>query len=70
MLTAYCAPRADLRGYHRMLTRWQEEEEEAAEPELRAGIGRFLAAIDQIEADTQAVRGILAATLGALWEER
>ena len=67
MLTAYCAQRADLRGYHRMLTAWCEEV--ASEPELRAGIGRFLAALDEIEDDTRAVLGILAAALGAPQQE-
>ena len=61
MLTAYCAQRADLRGYQRMLTEWREEV--ASEPELEAGIGRFLAALDEIEADTKAVLDILAAAL-------
>jgi len=61
-LTAYCAQRADLRGYHRMLVFWCEA---SAEPELNAGIGRFLLAVDEIEDDTKAVLGILAAALGA-----
>ena len=68
MLTAYCAQRADLRGYHRMLTEWREEV--ASEPELRAGIGRFLAALDEIEEDSKTVLDILAAALGALWQEQ
>lgn len=63
MLTAYCAQRADLRGYHRMLAEWREEV--ASEPELKASIGRFLAAVDEIEADTRAVLDVLAAVLGA-----
>ena len=67
MLTAYCAQRADLRGYHRMLTAWCEEV--ASEPELRAGIGRFLAALGEVEDDTKAVLGILAAALGAPQQE-
>lgn len=67
MLTAYCAQRADLRGYHRMLTEWREEV--ASEPELQAGIGRFLAALDEIEDDTRAVLGILANALGAPCQE-
>ena len=61
MLTAYCAQRADLRGYHRMLTKWQQE---AAEPELRAGIERFLEVASEIEADTLAVVDVLAGALG------
>lgn len=67
MLTAYCAQRADLRGYHRMLIAWREEV--ASEPELRVGIGRFLAALDEIEDDTKAVLGVLAAALGAPRQE-
>ena len=62
MLTAYCAQRADLRGYHRMLLAWSEA---SPEPEMKAGIGRFLLAVDDVEDDTKAVLGILAAALGA-----
>lgn len=62
MLTAYCAQRADLRGYHRMLATWSET---SPGPEMKAGIGRFLLAVDEIEDDTKAVLGILAAALGA-----
>jgi len=62
MLTVYCAQRADLRGYHRMLATWPEA---SPEPEMKAGIGRFLLAVDEIEDDTKAVLGILAAALGA-----
>lgn len=64
MLTAYCAQRADLRGYHRMLATWSEA---SPEPEMKTGIGRFLLAVDEIEDDTKAVLGILAAALGAPW---
>jgi len=62
MLTAYCAQRADLRGYHRMLATWGEA---SSEPDLKSGIGRFLLAMDEIEDDTKAVLGILATALGA-----
>jgi len=62
MLTAYCRQRADLRGYHRMLATWSEA---SPAPEMKAGIGRFLLAVDEIEDDTKAVLGILAAALGA-----
>jgi len=64
MLTAYCAQRADLRGYDRMLATWSEA---SPEPEMKTGIGRFLLAVDEIEDDTKAVLGILAAALGAPW---
>jgi hypothetical protein len=62
MLTAYCVQQADLRGYHRMLTTWSEA---SPAPEMKAGIGRFLLAVDEIEDDTKAVLGILAAALDA-----
>ena len=61
MLTAYCMQRADLRGYDRMLTTWSDA---SASPELRAAIGHFLAAVNETEADTQAVLRILAEALG------
>ena len=61
MLTAYCAQRTDLRGYHRMLATWSAA---SPEPEMKAGIGWFLLAVDEIEDDTKAVLGILAAALG------
>jgi hypothetical protein len=62
MVTAYCAQRADLRGYHRMLTAWREE---TSLPEMKAGIDRFLQAINAIEEDSKAVLGILVAALDA-----
>jgi len=62
MLTAYCAQRANLRDYHRMLATWSKA---SPEPEMKAGIGRFLLAVDEIEDDTKVVLGILAAALGA-----
>jgi len=67
MLSAYCAQRADLRGYHRMLAEWRDEV--SYNPELKAGIERFLVA-DEIEDDTKAVLGILATALGAPLQER
>ena len=60
MVTAYCAQRADLRGYHRMLTAWREE---ASLPEMKAGIDRFLRAVNEAEADSKAVLEILVAAL-------
>ena len=45
-----------------MLVAWSEA---SSEPDLKAGIGRFLLAVDEIEDDTKAVVGILAAALGA-----
>lgn len=62
MVTAYCAQRADLRGYHRMLVTWREA---SHQPEMASAIERFLATIDEIEDDTKAVLGILAAALDA-----
>ena len=60
MVTAYCAQRADLRGYHRMLTAWREE---TSMPEMKAGIDRFLQAVNEIEEDSKAVLEILVAAL-------
>lgn len=60
MVTQYCAQRADLRGYHRMLTTWREE---TSMPEMKAGIDRFLQAANEIEEDSKAVLEILVAAL-------
>ncbi len=60
MVTAYCAQRADLRGYHRMLTAWREE---TSLPEMKVGIDRFLQAVNEIEDDSKAVLEILVAAL-------
>ena len=62
MVTLYCAQRADLRGYHRMLTAWREE---ASLPEMKSGIDRFLQAVNEIEEDSKAVLEILVAALDA-----
>ena len=62
MVTAYCAQRADLRGYHRMLTAWREE---ASLPEMKVGIDRFLQAVNETEEDSKAVLEILVAALDA-----
>ena len=67
MVTAYCAQRADLRGYHRMLTAWRED---ASLPEMKAGIDRFLQAINEIEADSKVVLDILVAALDAAFLTR
>ena len=60
MVTLYCAQRADLRGYHRMLTAWREE---TSMPEMKAGVDRFLQAVNEIEEDSNAVLEILVAAL-------
>ena len=62
MATAYCVQRADLRGYHRMLTTWREE---TSLPEMKAGIDRFLQAVNEIEEDSKAVLEILVAALAS-----
>lgn len=62
MVTLYCAQRADLRDYHRMLTAWREE---ASMPEMKAGIDRFLHAVNETEEDSKAVLDILVAALDA-----
>ena len=54
MVTAYCAQRADLRGYHRMLTAWREE---ASLPEMKVGIDRFLQAVNEIGGGQQGRAG-------------
>ena len=60
MLTAYCAQRADLRGYHCMLTTWREA---SFRPDMTVVVDRPLAVIREVEDDTKAVLGILAAAL-------
>lgn len=50
-----------------MLAAWCEA---SSERDLKLGIGRFLLAVDEIEADIKAVLGILAAALGALRQEQ
>lgn len=67
MVTLYCAQRADLRGYHRMLTTWREE---VSMPEMKAGIDRFLQAVNEIEDDSKAVLDILVAALDAAFLTR
>jgi len=62
IVTLYCVQRADLRGYHRMLTAWREE---TALPEMKSGIDRFLQAVNEIEEDSKAVLEILVAALDA-----
>ena len=66
MVTLYCAQRADLRGYHRMLTTWREE---TSMPEMKAGIDWFLQAADEIEEDSRAVLEILVAVLASASRE-
>lgn len=56
MVAAYCAQRADLRGYHKMLTTWSEA---SGDPELVTAVEPFLAAVSEIEANTKAVLAIL-----------
>ena len=67
MVTLYCVQRADLRGYHRMLTAWHEE---ASLPETKAGIDRLLQAVSEIEEDSKAVLDILVAALDAAFLTR
>jgi len=62
MVTAYCVQRADLQGYHRMLATWREA---SSQPDTTSAMDRFLVAINEVEDDTKAVLGILAAALGA-----
>ena len=67
MVTLYCVQRADLRGYHRMLTAWREE---TSLPEMQAGIDRFLQAVNEIEEDSKAVLDVLVAALDAAFLTR
>ena len=60
IVTAYCAQRAHLRGYERMLTHWQGQ----LGPEFAEPLDRFRQAIGEIEADSKAVIAMLAAALG------
>jgi len=60
--TAYCAQRADLIGYHRMLTVWQEAQ---SDPLIKRGIGQWLCVLDEIEAHTKAALGIIIPALDA-----
>ncbi len=62
MATAYCAQRAELIGYHRMLTVWQEA---MPDPSVKNGIGQWLGVLDEIEAHTKAVLEIILAALDA-----
>ena len=62
MATAYCAQRADLIGYHRMLTVWREA---MPDPLVKNGIGQWLGVLDEIEAHTKAVLGIIIPALDA-----
>jgi hypothetical protein len=56
MAMAYCSQRADLLGYHRMLTEWQETQ---THPVIKRGLGQWLAVLDEIEAHTKTVLGII-----------
>jgi hypothetical protein len=62
MATAYCAQRADLIGYNRMLTVWREA---MPDPLIKNGIGQWLGALDEIEALTKAAMGIIIPALDA-----
>ncbi len=61
-MTAYCAQRADLIGYHRMLKVWQEAQ---PDPLIKRGIGQWLGVVDEIEAHTKAVLGTIIPALDA-----
>ena len=66
MVTSYCAQRADLRGYHRMLMSWREQ---VSMPGMKAGIDRFIQAVDEIEDESKAVLDILVAALDAAFRK-
>ena len=56
MATAYCVQRADIIGYHRMLTVWRDTQ---PAPSVKRVIGHWLDVLDEIEVNTKAVLGIL-----------
>jgi hypothetical protein len=60
--TAYCAQRSDLIGYRRMLTAWWGAQ---PDPLIKNGIGLWLGVLDEIEAHTKAVLGIIIPALDA-----
>lgn len=55
--TAYCVQRADLIGYHRMLTVWRDIQ---PAPSVKRVIGHWLGVLDEIEMHTKTVLGVLA----------
>ena len=56
MATAYCVQRADLIGYHRMLTVWRDTQ---PAPSVKRVIGHWLVVLNEIEVNTKVVLGIL-----------
>jgi hypothetical protein len=62
--TVYCAQRADLIGYHRMLAVWQETQ---SDPLIKGGLGQWLGMLDEIDAHTKALLEIIVSALGARW---
>jgi hypothetical protein len=56
MATAYCVQRADLMGYHRILTVWRATQ---PAPSVKRVIGHWLGVLDEIERNSQAVLAIL-----------
>lgn len=56
MTTSYCVQRADLIGYHRILTAWRDTQPASS---VKRVIGHWLGVLDEIEADTKAVLNIL-----------
>lgn len=56
MMTSYCVQRADLVGYHRILTVWRDTQ---PAPSVKRVIGHWLGVLDEIEADTKAVLNLL-----------
>ncbi|MBV8452562.1 MAG: hypothetical protein JOZ29_09855 [Deltaproteobacteria bacterium] len=62
IVTAYCAQRADLIGYHRMFTAWQGAQ---PDPLIKRGLGQWLGVLNEIEAHTKAVLGIIISALDA-----
>jgi hypothetical protein len=62
MATSYCAQRADLIGYQRMLKAWMEAIDD---PLIKNGIGQWLGVLGEIESDSKAVLAIILPALDA-----
>jgi hypothetical protein len=58
LVTVYCMQRADLVGYHRMLSRWHEVQPALS---IKRVIDHWLRVLDDIEANTQRVLSLLEA---------
>jgi hypothetical protein len=60
MVTAYCAQRADLISYHRMLTLWRKSQ---PDPAFKDALDLWLNVLNEIEADSKTVLSIITPAL-------